>query len=119
MLRVAIDIVPGDREGRKSTVAVAEISNIGGALLANYHVEISDEAPGWLKEAEVRSYPRWFASVWDLVLRYVPKALYGKKQLPERPLPGRRVGNNIRRRWSLIQTTAYTLRKLLLEQWHE
>jgi hypothetical protein len=87
MLRVTVEIVPGGRESGKRTLAVAEIGNIGGASLAHYHVEVSDENPGRLKEADVRSYPRWSASVWDLVLRCAAKAMYGKEQLPERPTP--------------------------------
>ncbi len=86
MLRVTVEIVPGGQESDKRTLAVAEIGNIGGGSFAHYHVEVTDEAPG-LKEAKLDSYPRWSASVWDLVLRCVAKAMYGKEQLPERPTP--------------------------------
>jgi len=86
MLRVTVELIPVGRESGKRTLAVAEIANIGGASMAHYHVELGDESPG-LKEADIREYPRWSASVWDLALRCISKALFGEEQLPKRPTP--------------------------------
>ena len=86
MLRVTVELIPGGRESGKRTLAVAEIANTGGASMAHYRVELGDELPG-LKHADIREYPRWSASVWDLALRCVAKALYGEEQLPRRPPP--------------------------------
>jgi len=86
MLRVTVELIPSGHESSKRTLAVAEIANVGGAELADYHVHLSDESP-CLKEADIRAYPRWSASIWDLVLRCIAKAMLGKEQMPERPTP--------------------------------
>ena len=86
MLRVTVELIHGGRESSKRILAVAEISNVGGASMAHYHAEVGDESPG-LKEADIRAYPRWSTSVWDLVLRCIAKAMFGKEQLPKRPTP--------------------------------
>lgn len=86
MLRVTIELISGGRESGKRILAVAEIGNVGGASMAHYHAEVGDESPG-LKEADIRAYPRWSASVWDLVLRCIAKAMFGKEQMPKRPTP--------------------------------
>lgn len=86
MLRVTVELIPRGRESGKRTLVVAEIANTGGGSMADYQIELSDEFAG-LKRASIRSYPRWSTSAWDLVVRCIAKALFGKEQLPKRPTP--------------------------------
>ena len=86
MLRVTVELIPGGRESGRRTLTIAEIGNIGGAELADYRVELGDEVAG-LKIAEIKQYPRWSASIWDIVLRCIAKALGGTERLPKRPTP--------------------------------
>ncbi|MBB5428273.1 hypothetical protein HDG40_006460 [Paraburkholderia sp. JPY158] len=55
--------------------------------MADYEVELREALVGTVgRRATVAAYPRWSASVWDLVARAVAAALNeGAEELPARP----------------------------------
>lgn len=86
MLRVTIEILPGGRESSARTLSVAHIWNKGSSRKgAHYGVRLGSEAPGIDHNAqaydkdnltgELRHYPRWSASIWDLVARSLQRTL--------------------------------------------
>lgn len=85
MLKIAISIIPNG-VGKERQLAELHIANIGGGALADYKYSVSaegtDEASGYITR-----YPRWSASVLDLVARAIAKALTGREALPRRPRP--------------------------------
>src|SRR5260370_32218973 len=89
MLKVIVELWPGDRESGRRVIATADIGRIKDGQLADYEVELQEkllEHIGVGEIAHVREYPRWSASVWDLVGRCIAAALNGgKEELPERP----------------------------------
>ena len=85
MLRITVELVPNGREAEKRTLAIADIGNVSRGAMANYRVRVSEEHVTDGKLASVKEYPRWSASIWDLVLRCVAKAQYGEEQIPRRP----------------------------------
>ncbi|MDD1790153.1 hypothetical protein [Burkholderia gladioli] len=88
MLRLTVELWPGGREPGKKVLATASIARVKNGALADYEVELHDEALGAVGDiAHVCAYPRWSASVWDLVARSIAVALTeGKEQLPVRPV---------------------------------
>lgn len=87
MLRVTVELLPGGREEGKQLLATADIARVKNGALADYKVELRDEALGTVGSiAYVRDYPRWSASVWDLVARSLGAGLSdGKEELPPQP----------------------------------
>lgn len=85
MLRVTVELWPGGRESGRRTLAAADIGRVRSGAIADYHVELRDEVLGGVGTATLRGYPRYAASVWDLVARGVAIALAGQEQLPPRP----------------------------------
>jgi hypothetical protein len=90
MLRITVELLPGGQEKEKCVIATAEIARVSdGPLgaLADYRVALQDAALGETGErAVVRGYPRWAASVWDLVVRGIAAALNPETEaLPARP----------------------------------
>lgn len=85
MLRVIVSLVPNGDESRACELARAEIGNVSRGALASYRARVSEEHVTDGKLASVKEYPRWSASIWDLVLRCVAKAQYGEEQIPPRP----------------------------------
>lgn len=61
------------------------IGRIESGPLSDYLVEVSTETG--LVTAEVHGYPRWSATVWDLVARGLAVALYGSETVGKRPTP--------------------------------
>jgi hypothetical protein len=89
MLRVTVELWPGGRESGKRVIATADIGRVKNGALADYEVELQEkllEHIGVGEIAHVRAYPRWSASVWDLVGRCIAAALNGGSEaLPPRP----------------------------------
>lgn len=86
MLRVTVEILPGGREASARTLSVAHIWNKGNSAKGtNYGVRLGSDAPDidhksqayddTNRTGELRHYPRWSASVWDLVARALQRAL--------------------------------------------
>ncbi|MDP2380198.1 MAG: hypothetical protein Q8M35_06900 [Pseudohongiella sp.] len=84
MLKVTVSIVPGGI-GAERQVGELRISNVAGRTLADYECLLSaDDLPS-LIPMDIKRYPRWSASVWDLVARAIAKSLSGQERLPARP----------------------------------
>lgn len=86
MLRVTIELLPGGREQSARTLSVAHIWNKGISKKgAHYGIRLGSEAPdidhneqAYEKDnrvGELRNYPRWSASIWDLVARSLQRTL--------------------------------------------
>jgi hypothetical protein len=90
MLRVTVELWPGGRESGKRVIATADIARVKNGALADYEVELQERLLEHIDVGEishVREYPRWSASVWDLVARCLAAALNGGKEaLPPRPV---------------------------------
>ncbi|WP_338019380.1 hypothetical protein [Paraburkholderia tagetis] len=69
-------------------IATADIGRVKDGALADYQVDLQEDLLGDVGDmAFVRSYPRWSASVWDLVARCIAAALSGgREELPPRPV---------------------------------
>ena len=85
MLRITVELVPNGRESGKRTLAIAELSNVAGGALADYEIHMTEESVPGALHAEIKRYPRWSTSPWDLVIRAIAKALTGRERLPARP----------------------------------
>ena len=90
MLRITVELLPGGREQEKRVIATADIARVSDGrfgALADYRVALQDAVLSEVGErAVVRSYPRWSASVWDLVARGIAAALNQDiEALPARP----------------------------------
>lgn len=87
MLKIRVELWPGGRESGRRVIATADILRTKGSALADYEVELCEKALGNVGCAAIlRDYPRWSASVWDLVARSIAAALNkGDEQLPSRP----------------------------------
>lgn len=86
MLRITIEI-ENPRTRSRRMIASGMIGNQARAELSDYIV-VLNEAFGRFKEQQagaVMQYPRFGASVWDLVARALVATLYGSEILPERP----------------------------------
>ncbi|MCC8402013.1 hypothetical protein LJ655_08920 [Paraburkholderia sp. MMS20-SJTN17] len=87
MLRITVELWPGGHEQRRRTIATASIGRVHDGAFADYQATLSEELLGEVGDvALVRGYPRWSASVWDLVARGIAVALNnGAEVLPARP----------------------------------
>lgn len=63
-------------------LAVLDIAYQKKSALADYVVALSLRGSGELAPAVVASYPRWSASVWDLISRALAQSLYRADQIP-------------------------------------
>ncbi|MBB5427487.1 hypothetical protein HDG40_005666 [Paraburkholderia sp. JPY158] len=88
MLKVTVELWPGGREAGKQVIATADIVRVRDGARADYEVALKEGLLGSVGDvAFVCSYPRWSASVWDLVGRSISAALSGgKEELPPRPV---------------------------------
>jgi hypothetical protein len=88
VLRVTVELWPGGREGPKRVIATADIARIRDGEQADYQVRLAEDLLGGIGEfATVTAYPRWSATVWDLVARCIAASLNrGREELPPRPV---------------------------------
>lgn len=89
MLRVTVELWPGGREGARRVLATADIARIKSGAHADYEVLLHEEVLGKVGIGALHEYPRFAASVWDLVARSIAAALSGREELPPRPLSPR------------------------------
>ena len=86
MLRVTIELLPGGREASARVLSVAHIRNKGRSKRgSHYGIRLGSEDPGIDHKAqayedgnrtgELLHYPRWSASIWDLVARALQRTL--------------------------------------------
>lgn len=86
MLKITVSLVPGG-VGTERKLGELHISNVDGGALADYQcVPHGDDLPEPVV-VHLGRYPRWSASVWDLVARAIAKSLSGQERLPRRPDP--------------------------------
>lgn len=88
MLKVTVELWPGGRESGRRVIATADIGRIRDGAFADYRVRLEEQFLNNVgDEAVVADYPRWSASVWDLVARCLAAALNdGREALPPRPM---------------------------------
>ncbi|MDC6296224.1 hypothetical protein PP725_23375 [Ralstonia solanacearum] len=89
MLKVTVELWPGGRKGARRVLATADIARIKSGAHADYEVMLRDEVLGEVGTGALHEYPRYAASVWDLVGRSIAAALSGTEELPPRPLSPR------------------------------
>lgn len=63
-------------------LAVLDVAYQKKAALADYVVALSLRGSGELAPAFLRNYPRWSASIWDLIARALAQTLYRADQVP-------------------------------------
>ncbi|QCP51620.1 hypothetical protein FAZ95_03035 [Trinickia violacea] len=86
MLKVTVELWPNGRESGRRVIATADIGRVADGAHADYKVRLSEVGVGTAGTGHVRAYPRWSASVWDLVARSIATALGGNAdELPPRP----------------------------------
>ncbi|WP_028208570.1 hypothetical protein [Paraburkholderia nodosa] len=86
MLRVTVELWPSGRESDKRVIATADICRVADGVHADYEARLDEAGVGRVGTGHVRAYPRWSATVWDLVARSIAVALGGNaEELPSRP----------------------------------
>lgn len=63
-------------------LAVLDVAYQRKSALADYVVALSLRGSGEVAPAFVQNYPRWSASVWDLIARGLAQTLYRSNQIP-------------------------------------
>lgn len=88
MLRVTVELLPGGFDSIKRVIATADIARVRDGATADYEVRLGEDLLCAVGErATVTEYPRWSASVWDLVARCIAASLNrGREELPRRPV---------------------------------
>lgn len=87
MLKVTVELWPGGRESGKQLLATADIGRVKNGTHAAYEIELRDEVLDDIGVARLYDYPRYSASVLDLVAGGIAAALSdGKEALPARPV---------------------------------
>lgn len=84
MLKIVITLVPGGI-GPERHLGELLIGNVSGGMHSDYQCVLNGaDLPSPL-HTTIRRYPRWSATVWDLVARAIAKSLSGTERLPQRP----------------------------------
>ncbi len=87
MLKVTVEILSPGRNGRGRVIAVAKIGRLNRGVAPDNCVELLEDLYSHRERAMINKYPRFAASVWDLVARSIAVALTGEEKLPPRPQP--------------------------------
>lgn len=87
MLKVTVEIVPGGRGSRGRVIATAKLGRLNRGAAPDYCVELLEDLYRHPERVVIDKYPRFAASVWDLVARSIAVALTGEERLPPRPQP--------------------------------
>jgi hypothetical protein len=67
-------------------VSIADIGRVRSGALSDYQIDMEEVLlPDQVWTGALQDYPRWSASVWDLVARCLAVALTGMEELPQRP----------------------------------
>lgn len=82
MLKVYIHTGTLDTRKLGNQLAVLDIAYAKRGLLADYTVAMNIKGVGEVQPDTVLSYPRWSASLWDLVARALTRILYRADQAP-------------------------------------
>ncbi|CAG9180662.1 hypothetical protein [Cupriavidus pinatubonensis] len=89
MLRVTVELLPGGGLQGRRTLATADIGRIRSGAVADYQIDMEEDLLATPWSGTLQDYPRWSASVWDLVVRSIAVALTGKEELLPRPVQPR------------------------------
>lgn len=76
MLKVSVHMGSLEQRTLNNQVAALDIAYLKQAVLSEYVVALSLQRSGEMAPAKLASYPRWSASLWDLVARALAQALY-------------------------------------------
>lgn len=90
MLKVAIHRGAVATRTLGNELGVLDIAYRKQAALADYLVALTLRQAGECEPAAVMGYPRWSASVWDLVARALTQVLYKADQAPAAVKPDKR-----------------------------
>jgi hypothetical protein len=90
MLKVFIHMGSLGQRRPETQAATLDVAYAKQAAMADYLVALSLRGAGELPPAQVSSYPRWSASLWDLTARALTQALYRADQAPDLGPPDRR-----------------------------
>lgn len=90
MLRVTLHAGLLTERSAFNVLGTLDIAYAKKEALAEYLVALSLTRGGEMAPAILAQYPRWSASLWDLVARALTAALYGKDQAPPSAKPDRR-----------------------------
>jgi len=82
MLKISIHSGVLEDRCYANQLAVLDIGYSKRAALADYTVVLSMRNIGEIAPAKVLAYPRWSASLWDLVARALGQALFRKDEIP-------------------------------------
>ena len=86
MLKITVEILsPGQSHDR--TIATAKLGRLHSCAAPDYVMELQDDLYSHPERVTIHKYPRFAASIWDLVARSIAVALTGEEKLPPRPLP--------------------------------
>jgi hypothetical protein len=86
MLRDIVELWLDGRESGRRMLASAKVGRVKDDALADYRVELEEDMVGVIGIAELRNYPRYASTIWDLVARAIAVALTGEVELPQRPI---------------------------------
>lgn len=89
MLKVTVSLVPGG-VGRERKIGELLIGKHAGGGSPDYKVVLTADDLAEPLHGKVKQYPRWSATVWDLVSRALAVTLSGRERLPRRPQPVRK-----------------------------
>lgn len=90
MLKVALHIGSLKDRQLNNQLAVIDIAYQRHTALATYLVAMTSRSGGEQPPAYVTNYPRWSASLWDLVARAITRVLYQADQAPPSEKPDKR-----------------------------
>ncbi|MBV8470358.1 MAG: hypothetical protein JOY60_10940 [Burkholderiaceae bacterium] len=92
MLKVTLHTAPPDKANAFNLVGRLEIGYAKLAAIADYKVAMLATGLGEVSPARVQNYPRWSASIWDLVARAVCISLNRQESIWPTDIPVRRKG---------------------------
>lgn len=97
MLKVTIEVIRPGRIGSKREVATAYIGRLERSAVSDYVVQLTEPPFADGEKRTLHAYPRYAASIFDLVARALAVGLTGTEALPPRPqavsVPIYRLGN--------------------------
>lgn len=82
MLKVFLHNGPPGTVNRYNELGRLDIGYAALDIYADYKAVLSMAGVGELPPVQLQHYPRWTASVWDLVMRAIAACLYGEEAFP-------------------------------------
>lgn len=90
MLRLHIHTGDLDARSQANQVATVDIAYLKKEALSDYLVHMTARGQGEVNPDRVLQYPRWSASLWDLVARGLTRVMYQSDQPPPSQKPDKR-----------------------------